>query len=90
MKYALTCAAKEAAKLALCSTMALQNLSRLDSSSEKLVYLFLCMTQPQTFTGIRRTLRMDKATLSRTLKRLQEKGLVTVKDFLYWTEFHER
>lgn len=89
LECALAYAAEEAAKLALCSKTALQNLKKLDSNPEKLVYLFLCISQPQTFTSIRRTLGMAKATLSRTLKRLHEKGLIQVKDFLYWTNFSE-
>lgn len=89
LECALAYAAEEAAKLTLCSRTALQNLRKLDSNSEKLVYLFLCIAQLQTFTGIRRTLGMAKATLSRTLKRLKEKGLVAVKGFLYWTNSSE-
>lgn len=88
LKYALICAAEEAAKLALCPKRAMQNLGRLSTHSEKLVYLFLCITQPQTFTGMRRALGMDKATLSRALKGLLEKRLITVKDFLYWVNLH--
>jgi len=80
--------AEEAAKLTLCPRQALRKLAELNSQSEKLVFLFLCLSQPQTFTGIRRSLNMSKVTLSRTLKKLQEKGLITVRDCLYWVDFH--
>ncbi|MBS7613934.1 hypothetical protein KEJ48_06830 [Candidatus Bathyarchaeota archaeon] len=53
-EYALAYVVEEAIKLALCSKTAMQNLRELDSSSEKLVYLFLCVSQPQALTGVRR------------------------------------
>lgn len=57
----------------------------LSDLSEKLVYRHLMETQPDTFTGIRRPLDMDKKTLSRSLKSLMSKGFVVLDDlYQYW------
>jgi predicted DNA-binding transcriptional regulator len=55
--------------------------------SEKLIYLHLVKTQPQTFVGIRRALGLGRMTVDRALKGLMEKGYV-VQDtrYLYWIE----
>ena len=55
--------------------------------SEKLVYLYLVETQPQTFTSIRRSLSLGRMTVDRAVKGLMEKGYV-VQDarYLYWIE----
>jgi DNA-binding MarR family transcriptional regulator len=88
LEQALTFLAEETVKFSLCPRKALKRLAELSTHSEKLVFLFLCISQPQTFTGIRRTLKMDKATLSRTLKKLHHRGLITIgTDFLYWINF---
>lgn len=86
LECALAYVAEEAAKLALCSKAALRNVRALGSNTEKLVYIFLCISQPQTFSGIRRTLGVSKATLPRTLRKLIEKGLVAEENFLYWVK----
>jgi predicted DNA-binding transcriptional regulator len=55
--------------------------------SEKLIYLYLVKTQPQTFVDIRRALGLGRMTVDRALKGLMEKGYV-VQDirYLYWIE----
>ena len=64
-----------------------ERMLELRSSSEKLVYLFLVESQPQSFTAMRKSLGIGRATLSRTLERLREWGLVAMDDrLLYWTE----
>jgi len=53
--------------------------------SEKLVYLYLVFSQPQTFTSIRRTLSISRDTVDRTLKKLLEARFVFLDDrYLYW------
>ena len=55
------------------------------ASSEKLVYLYLVLSQPQTFTSIRRALSISRDTVDRTLKKLLEAGFVFLDDYyLYW------
>ena len=57
----------------------------MEDLSEKVVYRHLIETQPDTFTGIRRALAMDKKTLSRALKSLMRKGFVVLDDWnQYW------
>jgi predicted transcriptional regulator len=48
----------------------------LSNSTDKLVYMYIWLTQPQTFASIRRSLNLSKATLARSLRRLEEKGLI--------------
>jgi len=65
---------------------ALQNLKRLKTPSEKLIYLYLYYNQPQTFTGMRKTLDISKKTLAKALKKLLDESLITIdKEYLYWT-----
>ena len=53
--------------------------------AEKLVYLYLMNTQPQTFTSIRRALSISRDTVDRTLRRLLEARFVFIDDrYLYW------
>ena len=53
--------------------------------AEKLVYLFLVNSQPQTFTSIRRALSISRDTVDRTLKKLLEARVVYLDDrYLYW------
>ena len=57
----------------------------MEDLSEKVVYRHLIETQPDTFTGIRRALAMDKKTLSRALKSLMRKEFVVLDDWSqYW------
>jgi DNA-binding MarR family transcriptional regulator len=59
----------------------------LRSSSEKLVYFYLVESQPQSFTTMRKSLGISKATLSRALQRLRGWRLVALDErFLYWIE----
>ena len=63
----------------------LRRLRRLRSTGEKLVYIYLVFTQPQTFTSIRRALSVSKDTVDRALRRLLEAGFVHQDESnLYW------
>lgn len=44
--------------------------------SDKLVYLYLVLAEPQTFTGIRQGLEIIVKTVDRALRRLRERGYV--------------
>jgi len=58
----------------------------LESPAEKLVYLFLLLAQPQTFTSVRRLLGLGNKTVARCLKKLVDLGFVVQdENFLYWT-----
>jgi len=48
----------------------------LSNSTDKLVYIYIWLMQPQTFASVRRSLNLSKATLARSLRRLEEKGLI--------------
>jgi len=53
--------------------------------SEKLIYLHLVKTQPQTFVSIRRSLGIGRMTVDRALKDLLGRGYVSQDDrYLYW------
>jgi DNA-binding MarR family transcriptional regulator len=59
----------------------------LRAPSEKLVYLFLVLAEPQSFTGIRRSLGLAVKTVDRALRRLRDSGCVMQDDiYLYWVE----
>jgi len=62
-----------------------QRLKIQEATSEKLVYLHLLHSQPQTFTGIRRSLDLSSYTVEQALRRLRARGHV-IKDpsYLYW------
>jgi predicted HTH transcriptional regulator len=51
-------------------------MSALNNSTDKLVYMYVWLTQPQTFASVRRSLNLSKATLARSLRRLEQKGLI--------------
>ena len=55
--------------------------------SEKLIYLYLVLAEPQSFTDIRRGLALGGRTVDRALRRLRERGYV-VQDrrYLYLVE----
>jgi len=62
----------------------LERLRFLGSSSEKLVYLYLLLAQPQSFMTLRRGLEMAEKTLARVLSRLRERRYIIVdRYFLY-------
>lgn len=53
--------------------------------SEKLIYLYLVLAEPQSFTGIRRGLGLAVNTVDRALRRLRASGCVKQDDvYLYW------
>jgi len=55
------------------------------AASEKLIYLHLVKTQPQTFVAIRRALGLGRMTVDRALKNLLVRGYVSQDDwYLYW------
>jgi len=57
------------------------------TASEKLVYLHMLHSQPQTFTSIQRSLGLSSYTVHHALARLRARGHV-VKDSsrLYWVQ----
>jgi len=65
----------------------LDRLRGLGAPSEKLVYLYLVLAEPQSFTTVRRGLSLGGRTVDRVLRRLRERGYVTQDvRFLYWIE----
>jgi len=57
----------------------------ISAPSEKLVYLHLVDTEPQSFVSVRRALDLDRRTVDRALKGLMEKGYVVHDErYLYW------
>ena len=53
--------------------------------SEKLVYLFLVLSQPQSFTNVRGALALSRKTVNVALKRLVARRHVEVDEgYLYW------
>jgi len=62
-----------------------ERLKAQDATSEKLVYLHLIRSQPQTFTGIRRSLDLSSYTVDQALRRLRARGhIVQDSSYLYW------
>jgi hypothetical protein len=62
----------------------LDRIRNLKAPSEKLIYLYLLLAQPQSFTTIRRALSLGEPTVDRSLKRLLEKECVLLDDrYLY-------
>jgi len=49
----------------------IERLRSQDAPSEKLVYLFLVLSQPQSFTTIRRALVLSRKTIDVALRRLR-------------------
>jgi len=68
----------------------LSQLRLLRNSTEKLVYLYVWLMQPQTFASIRRALNLSKATLARALKRLETDGLIAREGLILYAPFRER
>jgi len=63
----------------------LSRIRMLRTPSEKLVYLYLVLAEPQSFTGIRRSLGLAVKTVDKALKRLRTSGCVMQDDvYLYW------
>ncbi len=62
-----------------------QRLKTQKATSEKLVYLHLLHSQPQTFTGIRRSLDLSSYTVHQALRRLRASGhVIKNPSYLYW------
>ena len=60
------------------------------ASSEKLVFIYLALFQPQTSLSIRHGTGLHRNTLSDALNSLQEAGLVRLDDGnLWWTSVLE-
>lgn len=61
------------------------NVRSLDAPAEKLVYLYIWICQPQTFTSIKRCLRLPGTTVARSLRGLKKENLITQNEGgLYW------
>ena len=57
----------------------------LKAPSEKLIYLYLVLAEPQSFTSIRRSLGLAVKTVDRALRRLRASGCVVQDEvYLYW------
>ena len=53
--------------------------------SEKLVYLYLVLAEPQAYSTIRKALSMPSNTASRVLTDLVERGYLVIDNrYLYW------
>ena len=63
----------------------LGRMKNLGGSSEKLVYMYLWLTQPQTFSEIRRNLNISKTTLARVLRLLESKYMIRREGLLLYT-----
>jgi len=64
-----------------------ERMLKLGPPSEKLVYLYLVQSQPQSFSTMRRGLGISKKTLARAIRTLRRWRFVVLDErFLYWTE----
>ena len=55
------------------------------AQSEKLVYLYLVIAQPQSFTSTRRALSLSRKTVNLAFRRLMAAGFVVQDErYLYW------
>lgn len=64
-----------------------EKMRQLRTLAEKLVYLYVWLTQPQTFSGIKRGLGISRDSAAKALKKLQREGLIAQDShLLYWTE----
>jgi len=65
----------------------LEKMRRLGPPSEKLVYLYLVLAEPQSYTGIKRSLALGGRTVDRTLMKLRVRGYIAQDEvFLYWVK----
>ena len=63
----------------------LERLRSLEPPSDKLVYIYLVLAEPQNYMGIRRSLALGGRTVDRALRRLGVRGYVAQDDmFQYW------
>jgi len=64
----------------------LERIRKLTAWSDRFLYLYLLLFQPQSFTSLVRGLNLPRRTAARSLGRLREKGLITLDERgLYWT-----
>ncbi len=69
----------------------ISRMRELGASSEKLVYIYLALFQPQTALSIRHGTGLHMNTLSDALHSLQDAGYVRLDDgALWWTESTNR
>ncbi|MEM3648791.1 MAG: hypothetical protein QW506_06480 [Thermoproteota archaeon] len=62
-----------------------ESMRRLKTPTEKLVYLYVWLTQPQTFNGIKRGLNLSSTSIHKAVKSLTNSGLVLRDEWLlYW------
>jgi len=62
-----------------------ERLRHLSRASEKLVYLFLVHSEPQSFTTMRRSLQLSSSTIDGAVRRLMKLGYVALDEtHLYW------
>lgn len=63
----------------------MERMRSLSRPAEKLVYLFLVFSEPQSFTTIRRALSLSSRTVDRVLRILLDRDFVTLDlNYLYW------
>jgi len=62
----------------------LSRMLALSNATDKLVYMYIWLTQPQTFANIRRNLNLSKTTLARSLRRLEERGLIVRRGLILY------
>ena len=63
----------------------MERLRLLSRPAEKLIYLFLIQSEPQSFTTIRRALSLSSRTVDKALRSLLEQVYVVLDDtYLYW------
>jgi DNA-binding MarR family transcriptional regulator len=63
----------------------LNGMRNLGGPSEKLIYMYLWLTQPQTFSEIRRNLNVSKTTLARVLRLLENKHMIRREGLFLYT-----
>jgi len=57
--------------------------------TEKLLYLYIALFQPQTFSTLRRGLDLHENTIVRALKSLSEDGHITQDErYFWWNDGH--
>jgi hypothetical protein len=62
-----------------------EKMRQLKTLAEKLVYLYILLTQPQTFSGVKQGLGICKASAAKALQKLEREGLIAQDSYLlYW------
>ncbi len=63
-----------------------EKMRQLKTLAEKLVYLYILLTQPQTFSGVKKGLGICKASAAKALQKLERQGFIARDNYLlYWT-----